>query len=188
LISTESWITAQRWRCFTSKHAYLGMRCEEKEKESISNLSEEIIGALNELLNRVYCVKKNNFRNMIKVVIEEEEGHITEIVSQAFSLCLKIEHNLASCQMKVTTSPPASHSLASASMKNRYRKFDSSVVTAVFADDAKPRDGDAVLGTFKFGLQQITDQETTNIILPTVITSSFIVWCKKSLDQNKNHD
>ena len=73
-------------------------------------------------------------------------------------------------------------------MKNRYRKFDSSVVTAVFADDAKPRDGDAVLGTFKFGLQQITDQETTNIILPTVITSSFIVWCKKSLDQNKNHD
>ncbi|KDR73024.1 hypothetical protein GALMADRAFT_252432 [Galerina marginata CBS 339.88] len=161
-----SWRVAQRWRSISISAAF------DKLGESvIEPLNVTILGALALILYFSHPCKSLSYRKLISEITSEAKDTLHDIICKAQRFSLQIQKDLVSCRMKVTVAPRERHGL------RNYRSFDHAAATGVWDADMPPEQGDIVLGTFKFGLEQTSEMETKDIILPEVITAALLRHC-----------
>ncbi|CAA7264555.1 unnamed protein product [Cyclocybe aegerita] len=134
----------------------------------VESLTTDLSSAVEQIFISAYFRKSLRFRTLIiKPCIVGERAALRDIVQRAWDLSLSMQKDLVSCQAKVTIAPKDPKT-------KDFRPFDSRCVDGVLKGMGT-EDGDQVLGTFRFGFEQINEYgERKCFIRPEVITESLL--------------
>jgi hypothetical protein len=149
-------VAAQRWRSITAAALSKQMKL-----LSVETVVQELVQAI----KLAHPLKSLHFRRKFTSALQPDT--IREMNILAHKLSLTLQRDVVSSVIRVTIAP--------GTYKGRrwYDNFDQRICRTAW-NDRPPKNGDRVLGTYKFGLERLVKTKEKILIHPEVITDAIL--------------
>lgn len=155
--------------------ARFSLQQESKLNSTMDTLTNEILDSVKEIIFAVHPTNCSKFRQIVHDIVDGLQQAIGRVVQRSQEISATIQRDVVTSLMKVTIGPPKPPLL---SMSNRSR-FSQKYATGIDAAyGVRPKRGESIMGTFKFGLSASLETDVKVLILPQIFTKSLLPLSK----------
>jgi len=154
--SQEPWVAAQRWRSITAAALSKQMKV-----LSVEVVVQELVQAI----KLAHPLKSLHFHRKFTSALQPDT--IREMNILAHKLSLTLQRDVVSSVIRVIIAPGTHKG------RRWYDSFDQKICRSAW-NDRPSKDGDRVLGTYKFGLKRLVKTKEEILIHPEVITDAIL--------------